>query len=342
MQHIDNQRSSHRGAFIATALIILAAAIIFAIWADSRAGDKAPDGVDYTNKANWAYYGIGEGKDADLFLICPTVDVRDEDHMAMDDEKTKENFVGALNMERGIFEDTTRMFAPFYRQSAMRVYSLERSEWEPYMAAAYEDVSAAFSYYLEHENEGRPIVLAGFSQGADMCYRLLEEFFGDEALQEQLVAVYAMGWPCTEEMVSAYPQIRPAVGADDLGAVISFDCEVPELPGSFINPEDQRAYGINPLNWRTDGTPATKEENPGACFTDYSGTITEEQKALCGAYLDPVRGVVKVTDIDAADYPAVVPGLPEGALHVYDYMFFYRSLQENVKVRVEKMMETRG
>ena len=101
MQHIDNQRSSRRGAFIATALIILAAAIIFAIWADSRAGDKAPDGVDYSDKANWAYYGIGEGKDADLFLICPTVDVRDEDHMAMDDEKTRESFVGALNMERG-------------------------------------------------------------------------------------------------------------------------------------------------------------------------------------------------------------------------------------------------
>lgn len=25
------------------------------------------------------------------------------------------------------------------------------------------------------------VLLAGFSQGADMCYRLLEEYFGDEA-----------------------------------------------------------------------------------------------------------------------------------------------------------------
>ena len=55
-------------------------------------------GVDYSDKDNWAYYAIGEDKDADLFLICPTVDMNDEYNMSMDDEKTKENFLGALNM----------------------------------------------------------------------------------------------------------------------------------------------------------------------------------------------------------------------------------------------------
>ncbi len=39
----------------------------------------------------------------------------------------------------------------------------------------------------------RPIVLAGFSQGADMCYRLLEEYFGNEELYSRLIAVYAIG-----------------------------------------------------------------------------------------------------------------------------------------------------
>ena len=113
--------------------------------------------VDYSIEENWAYFGIGEGKEADLFLICPTVDMNDEYNMSMDDEETKANFLGALNMERGIYEDSTRMYAPYYRQAAMKVYGEDRTEWEPYMQIAYSDVSAASSYYLENENDGRPI-----------------------------------------------------------------------------------------------------------------------------------------------------------------------------------------
>ena len=149
------------------------------------------------------------------------------------------------------------------------------------------------------------------------------------------MAVYAIGWPCTEELTAQYPQIRPAQGADDYGVVISFDCEAPELAETFISPAGQHAFGINPLNWKTDETPAEKNENPGACFTDYSGAIVSEQAALCGCYLDVQRGVVKVTDVDPADYRPIVPGLPAGAYHIYDYQFFFRSLQENVALRIE-------
>jgi hypothetical protein len=48
--------------------------------------------------------------------------------------------------------------------------------------------------------------------------------------------------------------------------------------------------------------------------------------------------VIKVTDIDAADYKPVVPGLPEGAYHVYDYQFFFRNLQDNVEKRLDAYM----
>ena len=304
----------------------------------SAAQTPAQDALDYADADNWAYFGIGEDKDADLFLICPTVDMNDEFNMSMDDEDTKASFLGALNMERGIYEESTRMYAPYYRQAAMKVYSLDREEWEPYMELAYSDVSAAFAWYLEHENEGRPIVLAGFSQGADMCYRLLEEYFGDEELYDQLVAVYAIGWPCTEELTAQYPQIRPAQGADDFGVVISFDCEAPEVTETFISPAGQRAFGINPLNWRTDETAADKSENLGACFTDYNGEIRSEQESLCGCYIDAERGVVKVTDVDPAEYAPIVPGLPYGAYHVYDYQFFFRNLQQNVAERLASYM----
>ena len=302
--------------------------------------DDARPATDYANADNWAYFGVGEDRAADVFLICPTVDMNDEFNMSLEDADTKANFLGALNMERGIYEDSARLYAPYYRQAAMKVYSLEAAEREPWLALAYEDVSAAFAWYLAHENEGRPIILAGFSQGADMCYRLLEEYFGDEALYSQLVAVYAIGWPCTEEMAAQYPQIAPATGEDDLGVVVSFDCEAPEVTQTLITPAGVRALTINPLNWKTDGTPADKSENLGACFTKYSGEIKREEAGLCGCTIDESRGVLKVADVDPADYPPIVPGLPEGAYHIYDYQFFFRNLQKNVADRTARFVQS--
>ena len=79
-------------------------------------------------------------------------------------------------MERGIYEQHCRMYAPYYRQAVLADYDLPIKEAEPYFNLAYKDVRAAFVYYMQHENNGRPFVLAGFSQGAEMCLRLLKEF----------------------------------------------------------------------------------------------------------------------------------------------------------------------
>lgn len=298
------------------------------------ADNQAEASPDYSDPANWAFCGVGENRAADLFIICPTVDMSEEYNMSLEDEKMRSRFVGSLNTEKGIFEESTKMYAPYYRQASMYVYSLDPKEREVALGIAYSDVSAAFAYYLENMNEGRPIILAGFSQGADMCYRLLKEYFGNEAVYDRLVVAYAIGWACTEEMVSEYPQIRPAKGEDDFGVVVSFDCEAPFVKETLINPAGQKAYTINPLNWKTDGTVADKSENLGACFLAYSGEIQSEQARLCGCYIDEERGVLKVTDIKSTDYPAAVSGLPEGSFHIYDLQFFYRNLQKNVADRL--------
>ena len=304
----------------------------------SENGAYKKSDVDYSKSENWAYDGVGKEKAADVFLICPTVDINDEWNMSLSDEETKASSLGALNMERGIYEDSARLYAPYYKQAAMKVYDLDEDDREPYFEIAYADVSAAFSYYLKNYNEGRPIILAGFSQGADMCYRLMMEYFDDKELADRLVAVYAIGWPLTEDMTAKYPQLKAATGETDTGVVISFECEAEPVEETFIVPKGTKALSINPLNWRTDSTAAAKEENAGACFTDYDGNIVNEVLALCGGYIDENRGVMKVTDISAEDYPVVVPGLPDGAYHIYDYQFFYRNLQENVKVRLEQYL----
>ena len=302
----------------------------------SGAADTESTAVDYSDEENWAYLGGDEETKADVFFICPTVYMGEEDsyNMPLDDEDIKYSFTGAINMEKGIYDDECSFYAPYYRQAALSVYELPEEEGEQYFDLAYDDLSDAFSYYLEEYNDGRPIILAGFSQGADMCIRLMKEYFDDEELKDQLVACYAIGWRLTEDEVNEYPQLIPASGEEDTGVIVAFNSEAEDITDSLMIPEGMKTYAINPLNWMTDGTPADKSLNKGACFTDYSGEIVTEIPELTGAYIDDVRGALKVTDVTPEEYPAGLNIFVDGIYHLYDYQFFYRNLEENVAARL--------
>ena len=286
----------------------------------------------YANMENWAFYGVGEDREADIFIIAPTVDKYDEYNMTLDDNN-KFRLTRALNMQRGIYEDDLRMFAPYYAQLSFNGFMLAEEARAPYEEIAYSDVSEAFRYYLEHENQGRPIVLFGYSQGGIYVYRLLKDYFGDEASYDRLIAAYAIGWGCTFEEAEAYPQIVPAAREDDIGCVISYDAEAPEVRDSFTTPGDERHFAINPLNWETDDTPADRALNEGAVFVTNSLEETEVPQ-LCGAYIDTTRGALKVTDVDSAEYAIRPAVMPEGSYHAYDLNFFWNNLKENIGVRM--------
>lgn len=295
----------------------------------------------YAQKENWAYLETDKTGDADVFFICPTVYGGGEDsyNMPMNDEDAKSDFLGATNMEKGIYDEDARFFAPYYRQVGLNVYELPAEEQETYLSIAYEDVKDAFTYYLEHYNGDRPIILVGFSQGADMSIRLLKDCFADEEVNDLLVACYAIGWRITEEELEEYPHLRFATGEDDTGVIISFNSEAESITDSLMIPAGTRTMAINPLNWKTDSTPAGKEENLGACFTDYSGNIATEIPQLTGAYIDPVRGALKVTDVTPEEYGPKLSIFSDGIYHLYDYQFFYRNLQENVNIRLDTYLE---
>lgn len=298
---------------------------------------------DYADAGSWAYWRVGENKPADLFIVCPTVDLGTggNKNMSLADNEAKKNFYGALNMERGIYEQHCRMYAPYYRQAVLADYDLPANEAEPYFNLAYKDVRAAFLYYMQHENNGRPFVLAGFSQGSEMCLRLLKEFGNEDFVKNNMVACYAIGWRFTPQEAAECPYIQPAKCADDLGKVIIFNSEAPEVTSSAIVPEGVKTFAINPLTWNCGSQKAPKTLNAGACFTDYSGAVVREVPQLTGCYIDSVRGTLKVTDVDKKEF---VPGLPlfsEGVYHIYDYQFFYRNLQQNVNLRIKTFMEER-
>lgn len=320
-----------------TKKILFPAALLVFLIALAGCGTESQSVSLYENSDNWVYLETAETAAADVFFICPTVYSGTDDsyNMSLEDTASKEAFAGATNMEKGIYDEDARFFAPYYRQAGLNVYELPPEEREAYLSLAYEDIKEAFTYYLEHFNQGRPIVLAGFSQGADMSIRLLKDCFAREEVNDLLVACYAIGWRITEEELEEYPHLRFAAGETDTGVIISFNSEAESVMDSLMIPAGTRTLAINPLNWKTDSTPASREENAGACFTDYSGSIVTEIPHLTGAYIDPQRGALKVPDVSPQEYPPVLSIFSDGIYHLYDYQFFYRNLQENVGVRID-------
>ena len=211
--------------------LLLALSLAMPVYAaEAESVEVLTQALDYNDKENWAYFETDEGKDADVFLICPTVDIKSYANTLELTDKSKAAFVSALDLEKGMYSDAGRLFSPYYRQMSLNAYVLPDAERDQAEANAYLDVSAAFRWYLDHENNGRPLILAGFSQGSQMCLELMKEYFGGDsaeakALRDRLIAVYAIGWTVTEEMTKEYPQIVPAKGETDTGPVISFDCE---------------------------------------------------------------------------------------------------------------------
>ena len=99
--------------------ILLFATIVLA--SSCQTVDAVPD---YSDSSYWAYYGEGNADGVDLFMVCPCVDMGRDGrlNMMLSDEDAKASFVGALNMERGIYDGVALMYAPFYRQMTFPVF----------------------------------------------------------------------------------------------------------------------------------------------------------------------------------------------------------------------------
>lgn len=84
-----------------------------------------------------------------------------------------------------------RFYAPRYRQASPAAFlnpTYRDSTRAVALATAYADVRAAFLHYLEHDNNGNKIILAGHSQGSFLLGMLLRDVFDDAPeLRAQLV-----------------------------------------------------------------------------------------------------------------------------------------------------------
>ena len=298
------------------------------------------EALDYSQSENWIACGVGDDKDVDVFWICPSISGNGVGNVELN-QSNKALYAREYSFEKTIYQDVGRMYAPYYRQMGLLGY--KTSSKDEYLENAYADIANAFEYYLENENNGRPLILAGFSQGADMCYRLMENYYGGNSeravkLRKGLVAAYTIGWALTDDMVEDYPQLVRATGEKDTGVIVSWECEddrYPTISDNIVIPAGEKMLSINPLNWKTDSTSANKSLND---LTVITGRETKYYNNYCGGYLDEDRGCLKVTDL--TETYKLLPFLKEGSLHLYDLQFFYGAHKENVAVRTEAYLNS--
>ena len=290
--------------------------------------------LDYSNTKLWAYFNDdgGSAKQADCFVISPTVYVANgrNKNLNVKDPSVKRIFVSGVSDQKELYSDDCAIYSPFYRQASIEAYSMNESEAAKHFDIAYADIENAFLYYIKNCNQGRPLVLSGFSQGADMCIRLLKDHGNDPAVKKVLVACYAIGWRLTDDDISKYPHLKPAQGESDTGVIICYDCESESVKSSLVVPEGMKSRSINPLNWKTDSTPAGKTMNKGSVMND--GHL---EKNLTGCYIDPVRGTLKATDLNEDEYEPGPSCFGKGEFHIYDIRLFSQNLKENVATRLK-------
>ncbi len=300
---------------------------------------KLQDGLEaprYDEFSSWLFQELSPQKKLDVFYVYPTI-YGNENPTNMDiyNEELRDKATRSFKKQTGVYTGVGNIFAPFYRQVSMAVLDPSEDTYKnKNFLLGYKDVSRAFEYYLKHLNNGRPFILAGHSQGSMDLITLMREYFESEKLQKQLIAAYLIGYSVTKEDFKQYPWMKPATGESDTGVIISYNSQEPGAKGSpVILPG---AFCINPLNWKTDGTPAAASSNLGAVFFKADGSVDKVVPHYSGARIDIGTGALTTVLPEKLD----TGGFPKGVYHIYDYSLWFNNLKKNIKLRSENYMKS--
>jgi Protein of unknown function (DUF3089) len=305
--------------------------------------NKAPKSPDYSQGKYWSALPFRQdaadvipdaetwisdsSKQVDVFYIYPTIFTKGSEWNAdLSDEKLNQRIDDKpVRYQASVFNASCRVYAPRYRQAILDVFfkdSLKDSEKA--LELAYSDVKAAFEYYLKHYNQGRPIIIAGHSQGSWHTRRLLKEYFDNTILQKQLVAGYIIGYNVREDM---YQVIKRCQDADATGCYVTWmSYKTGHTPEWKITKDTE---GVNPLTWSTAPGTAEASLSKGAILLNFN----KPRVGKTSAALEMRGGQIL----------AVKTRLPVARLmnnmHILDYNLFWYDIRENVRLRVEAYLQ---
>ena len=302
--------------------------------------------TDYSLDDNWLAKPDHPDQAVDLLFLYPSscMDGKAGTICPIDNRSMRRGAARNFSQQAAAFGPVANLFAPFWRQvngrklADMSFEEVDRAEW----AEPRTDVYAALDHYFEQLNNGRPYFLAGHSQGSRLCYMVLSEYMKEHPDRyANMIAAYCLGDSLTRQYLEANPHVKAAQAADDLGVVVSWNTEGPANKGRKSLVVAPGAVAINPLNWRTDDTPASAEMNLGSFIPHllFHGLLKLHVKA--DAVIDPERGTVIVTEPRLAKFAiTAIPGFRRfepvfgpASYHGCDYSFFFLNIRENARVR---------
>ena len=266
---------------------------------------------------------------ADVFFVHPTTFFR-SDAWNADLSKGKLNRFtdfSTIRHQATVFNSAGRIYAPRYRQATLySFFDEETANGQAALDLAYADVKAAFQYYLAHYNQGRPLIIAGHSQGTAHATRLLHEFFDhDPKLRRQLVAAYLIGFKVKPD---EYQTIRPCPDSLATGCFVSYNAVATGNDFPPFHP----FVATNPLTWTLDTLLAPAALNRGGVSQDFKRIDPQVTDAKVH------QGLLWITPPKPGGYPRfLLPGRPElrHSFHIAEYGLFYLNIRANAQARVQ-------
>jgi len=270
----------------------------------------------------------------DVFFIHPTTLTANSDlrwNADIDDAtlNAKTDYSTIL-YQASVFNEKCRVFAPRYRQAHLNSFFIADSISEKYFDIAYEDIRAAFIYYLANFNNGRPIIIASHSQGTKHAARLLKEFFEGKALQDKLVCAYIIGLPIPENY---FTKLAPCKDSLSTGCFVSWRTfKSGYTEPNFIAKENFKAVVINPLSWNTDTSFYSSSYNMGGVLKKFNKIIprtvsAQVHKNVLWTSKPSVAGKIFFTKKN---------------YHIGDINLFYMNIRENVSARITAYWKKHG
>lgn len=158
---------------------------------------RPPSAPDYASPSSW-YLRPSAGAipgQASTFFVHSTTFYGGRDWLGAIDNRNAVRRVETdiLPNYAGPFWSLGPVWAPKYRQASLYAYRLTlREDAREARLFAYADVAQAYREFLAAAPKGRPLVLAGVGQGAQIVERLARESAGDPAVRTRIAAVYLM------------------------------------------------------------------------------------------------------------------------------------------------------
>jgi hypothetical protein len=262
----------------------------------------------------------------DCFYVYPTVSL---DATPNSDMTAGPEELSVIHQQFARFASQCRVFAPLYRQITLPALQAMIAGKPMAMnpVLGYNDVLDAWNHYLQHDNQGRGVVLIGHSQGSSVLSQLIAKEIDGKPVQSKLVSALLLGWnvavPTGKDVGGAFKSIPLCHAVNQIGCAIvyaSFRANSPppantrfgKVPGenmqaACVNPAaigggpgELNAYLSTTIRGASENVWAAKEKPVTTPFVKVPGLLSGECIASdAGSYLAiTINGVAADPRVD--------------------------------------------